>query len=549
MSEIDDPKFFFSPNGKRNFYLELIATIATLKKDKSDDENSTLCHYPSRSNWLLNHIPNLKDEIFKPSCQKLHAELKKLNAKSATLVFTSAHMNAPASAFGHTFLRLDANPNTPLLSYAINYAAQTTEENAFVYAYQGFFGGYNGRYTIEPYYKKLQTYSELEHRDIWEYKLKLSQKELERMVLHIFELRHFYSDYFFLAENCSYNLLWLLEVAKPSINLTQQFNYKAIPLDTIRAIMDENLVQNTTYRPSKHKTILALSNPILQTPTALAFAKSDDYNLSAISRLSKEKKIAALELATALLKIKQQEGTISKKAYLPLFLKLLKHRSKLGKGKKQIVEEPIAPNKGHKSTRVTLGYEKNKKIHLETKFSYHDIYDNDNGFIPGAYINFLETDLEYDNNHLILKKFNLIDIHSYAIQDQLFTPISWQISTGAKRIFKNKLYAYVESGAGITLGNETLFGYATVTPTVYYKSDLDYSLSANLGLLYAPSSSLKFGLLGKDEWFSQQREIQTVEPFFTYSLDTENAFNLKYNHRTINHEAQESFTASWFWYY
>jgi hypothetical protein len=239
-SEIDDETFFFADDGKFNPKAKLQASIEKLISDKSDDKNSTLCRYPSRSRWILKKIPELQEKIKIPQCKRLNNELKKLGAKHVTLIFASAHINSPASAFGHTFLRIDNNPNTPLLSYAVNYAAQTKEDNGFIYAYQGLFGGYKGRYSITPYYKKLKEYSDLEQRDVWEYTLDLSQKEIERLVLHIFEVRHFYADYFFLAENCSYNLLWLLEVAKEDVNLVNQFSVKAIPIDTIRAIVSEN---------------------------------------------------------------------------------------------------------------------------------------------------------------------------------------------------------------------------------------------------------------------------------------------------------------------
>jgi hypothetical protein len=49
-----------------------------------------------------------------------------LEAEAATLVFTSAYLNNPASLFGHTLLRLDRrgeSGSTPLLAHAVGYAA------------------------------------------------------------------------------------------------------------------------------------------------------------------------------------------------------------------------------------------------------------------------------------------------------------------------------------------------------------------------------------------------------------------------------------------
>ena len=59
-SEIDDEKFFFAKDGKRDARAELRASIEKLIADKSDDENSTLCYYPARSHWILEQFPTLK---------------------------------------------------------------------------------------------------------------------------------------------------------------------------------------------------------------------------------------------------------------------------------------------------------------------------------------------------------------------------------------------------------------------------------------------------------------------------------------------------------
>ena len=461
----------------------------------------------------------------------------------------SAHINSPASAFGHTFLRIDENSKTPLLSYAVNYAAQTNEENGFVYAYQGLFGGYKGRYSIAPYYTKLKEYSDLEQRDVWEYTLDLTQEEIDRMVLHIFEIRHFYADYFFLGENCSYNLLWLLEIAKEDVELTDKFNHKAIPIDTLRAVLSENLIKKSRYRPSKRKEILNIAKTIESNKKALDFAKSDEYNLTQIADLTKEEKIASLELATALLRIKLSEQKITKKAYLPKFLNILKSRSKLGVITKTEAKTPESPLDGHYSAKTSLTYAQDTTLKARAKVSYHDIYDNDYGYISGSYINFFDTAVKYKDNKLTLDEINVLDIRSYALQDAIFKPISWQVALGAKRIFNHELNAYLQAGGGLALGNNNLYAYATLTPTIYYKNQEEHSISANMGLLYNPSSSFKFGLLGTQEWFDKNRAIKKLEPFITYTINQSSALNLQYAYHELNKLSEEDLMLSWFWYY
>ncbi len=549
-SEIDDPRFFFSTQGKKDLKAELIATIEHLINDKSDDENSTQCIYPSRTAWIVEQLPQLNDHISHPKCTKLHHDIQTLNAKQITLILASAHINSPASAFGHTFLRVDANPDTPLLSYAINYAAQTNEDNGFIYAYQGLFGGYHGLYSVEPYTKKLKTYSDLEQRDVWEYPLELTQEEIDRLILHVMELQHFYADYFFLKENCSYNLLWLLEVAKPNLELTSKFTIKAIPIDTLRAIDQSNLIKETLYRPSKRKKILALTQELQDEPLAIEFATSQEQNLSTIALLSPTKRAKALELASQLLQVRHAKGELDQKKYQHSFLKLLRARSQLGKVPHQAISPPTPPREGHDSTRLSLSYGKEQEFEARVKIAYHDVYDNEAGYISGAYINFLDTAIDYNNQKLTLKELNLLDIRSYAIQEGIFHPISWQVATGTKRLFNQELNAYLQVGAGITLGQDQLFGYLMLTPTLYYRHDEQLSMATQMGMVYNPSSKLKVAILGKKEWFNKAISYQELTPFITYSIQKQVALNLTYRYQEqSNMPSREDLILSCFFYF
>ena len=106
---------------------------------------------------------------------------KNLQVKSISLIFPTAYISSPASMQGHTFLRLDKDINTPLIANAINYSARTNETFGAIFAYKGLFGGYKGLYTMMPYYEKIGEYSDLELRDIWEYRLNFAQKEIDRL--------------------------------------------------------------------------------------------------------------------------------------------------------------------------------------------------------------------------------------------------------------------------------------------------------------------------------------------------------------------------------
>ena len=126
--------------------------------------------------------------------------------------------------FGHTLLRVDAKDQTrhkELVAFAINFAAEPeTDDNPALFAIKGLIGSYPGRYTVMPYYRKVREYNDIESRDIWEYKLKLNEEEVNRVLLHLWEMQRAEFDYYFLDENCSYQLLSLLDVAREDLSLS-----------------------------------------------------------------------------------------------------------------------------------------------------------------------------------------------------------------------------------------------------------------------------------------------------------------------------------------
>ena len=102
----------------------------------------------------------------------------------------------------------------------------------------------------------MRTYGALENRDIYEYRLGLSASETRFLLKHVWELKRAFFDYFFIDENCSYQLLALLEVARPSLHLTGNVQPVVLPVETIRLVTTvPGLLQALTYRPSRRTAL------------------------------------------------------------------------------------------------------------------------------------------------------------------------------------------------------------------------------------------------------------------------------------------------------
>ncbi|MGA6925821.1 MAG: DUF4105 domain-containing protein, partial [Desulfosarcina sp.] len=244
-SQVDDPSFFLSPSGKFDPRAELEATLArffTSAGDERENEHPQ-CKFIARYRWLKQELGFDPDRLQEMACPRFDEWLVEMDPGAVTLVFPVAYLNNPASMFGHTLLRIDTQTSraqTRLLDSTINYAADTEHELGVSFAMNGLFGGYHGTFSVAPYYLQVKRYGDVENRDIWEYRLALTDEEVLRMLMHAWELKAAYFDYYFLDENCSYHLLSLLESARPSLHLLDRFGLWAVPADTVRSVAEVN---------------------------------------------------------------------------------------------------------------------------------------------------------------------------------------------------------------------------------------------------------------------------------------------------------------------
>lgn len=445
-SVVDDPKFFASPEGKGDPRAELHATIRSFFEPAVTDTTvkHPVCRFAARFEWLKEKLAIDESRLLVPRCQPLEDLISRIQPESVTLVFPTAHMNSPASMYGHTFLTIETATKSKLLAYAVNYSALTSGTTfAPVYLAKGLLGGYPGFFSILPYYAKLQEYSDVSDRDIWEYPLNLDHEEVLRLVRHTYELEGVYSNYFFFGENCSYGLLYLLEAARPSVHLTDQFGWWVIPLDTIRAARRSGLVADAIYRPSKSTKVEYLGSLLGHDEREAAYGvvrRGDDPGVLLSSPLPNETKIRTLDLASEYLQYVYAKGKMAKPVYVPRFLKLLEARSSLGISDewRYDIPAPPRPDDGHRSNRLSLAggaVEEATFQELRLRPAYHALLDNERGFKRGSAIVFGDVAVRYHPaaRRARLEAIDLIDIVSLAPRTRFFKHTSWRVSTGFAR--------------------------------------------------------------------------------------------------------------------
>ena len=526
-SEIDSDNFFISKNGKYNLKEELFETINSLEKGT----NSVLCRFPLRVKWLKENIPNLN--ITQYSCEELDKFISLVDGKFVTMVFPTAHINSPASMYGHTFIRISSNEETPLISNAVNYAAATTDTNGLIFAYKGLFGEYEGRYSILPYYEKIKEYNNLEQRDIWEYDLDLTQDEIDKLVLHTYELKDSYSDYFFFKENCSYNVLWLLEVARPSLDLVSQFDFKTVPLDSIKVLQKYNLIKNTNFRYSSMRKMKFILNEKIENKEYVKGFIKEDNELN--DSLSTEDKISYLDLKISYLQYQRANNEYDKDEYLKKYLQLLKERSSYKQASTYDIKTPFNPIDSHDSARVSFFYNNNDSFEFSAKPVYNDIYDISDGYLQGAYIDFFDVNIKKEKDeNARLDRFTLLKIKSLAPQDLIFKPISWGIDVGYEHFKQRSDYLKVKPEIGVTFGQNRDFIYLMAGSNLYYKnSEQLYSIGSTIGFITNRFDNLKLGINYSYDKYNKDLKNNQFEAFSTYKLDRNLALNIKYTNDNL----------------
>ena len=551
----DDPAFFNSPHGKTDAAAELESTLAVFfsTAEETDKTQNPQCRFIARYHWLKKELHFDPARLREQSCKRFDQWHAALDPYQITLVFPAAYLNNPASMYGHTLLRIDGkgqDERTRLLAYSISYAANTDETSGLVFAVRGLFGGYPGLFAITPYYIKVREYTDIENRDVWEYQLTLTPREIDRLLMHVWELGPIRFDYYFFDENCAYHLLSLLEVARPGLELTDRFRWWAIPSDTVRAVAEQpGLVKRVVYRPA--------------TATIIRRRLADmDDRQSGLSRGLAERKVSStddrlhglpvaeqarvLELAYDYATYRSASGRDTTTTAQMHELLLARSRLEVPPQRPEVPVPVVRPDEGHKTSRLALGVGSRGGRHFEEislRPTYHDLMDDDGGYTRGAQIEFFNMKWRHyrGDDSLHLEEFTPLNIVSLSPRDDFFTPVSWKVNVGwtRKHFSDNDEPLIFRAGGGSGLafnmpgsheGNSVYYGFLEAELDAGKQFDRNYAMGMGpaLGWLTNISDRWRINLYARSLRYGlgdahNAREL-TLEQ--RYSLNRQSALHL-----------------------
>jgi Domain of unknown function (DUF4105) len=284
VSQVDGKRFFLAPDGARNPEAELAATLVAFAQPvvTGREDEHALCRFPARRRLLDDrlHFGSALPALVCPALTRFQLDLDPV---SVSLVYVANFLDNPASAFGHTFLRLKKRrpagsaASSDALDHSVEYTATTDTDNPFLYAFKGLMGMFPGVFRFHSFASKAHEYANAEARDLWEYDLNLNQSEVELLTLHLWELSDTHLDYYYLTKNCSYHALASIEAAAPRIDLVTHLNLFVLPRDTIKALFTvPGLVRKIDYRPSLRSQFRAqVSRSSTSPPSAPVPAPTD----------------------------------------------------------------------------------------------------------------------------------------------------------------------------------------------------------------------------------------------------------------------------------
>jgi hypothetical protein len=493
---VDGKRFFLAPDGARNPEAELTATLVAFAQPVAaghEDEHA-LCRFPARRR-LLDEQLRFGNALPAPACPALSRFQKSLAPESVSVVYAANFLDNPASAFGHTFLRLKkrrpagATASSLELDRSVEYTANTDTDNPLLYAFKGLTGMFRGVFRFHAFESKVHEYANTEARDLWQYDLNLNQAELELLTLHLWELADTHLDYYYLTKNCSYHALATLEAAAPRIDLVAHLNFVVLPRDTVKALFTApGLVRRIDYRPSLRSQFRA---QVSRLSAAQHSAVSDllrDASVPLPSHFSIHEATAVLTAADLILAARASESPDPKldAARTLLISRRARLSSTLPSAYPVRAPSDKAPERAHGSLRLTLGsgitsqYQSSFNT-IGGRLALHDLTDPPDGEPELSQLQFLDTRLRYDpgQRSFTLDRLTFAELVALNPLTRYERALSWRVRAFGMRLHDAACPDCFAHGADFSLGgtfateNEHLAVFVMADTYVAFSRHLD----------------------------------------------------------------------------
>ncbi|MCU7554918.1 DUF4105 domain-containing protein [Alteromonas sp. ASW11-19] len=508
VSDIESKAFFLSPDGQFDPYSELKTFIEHASEVMA-------CRFPARYAFAQHH--NLVGYYDLANCDDFTEFMRTSEPEGVTLIFADGYLKNPASFHGHLFIRIDqSGKGDGLLATSLNFGAIVPDDDdPLTYIVKGIFGGYDARFSAQPFYRHHISYGQQELRDLWEYKLDLTPYKKQLLTGLLFELSQIKYQYFFIDENCAYFVARALEIVAPEF-LVKSSDKTVIPSEVIKSVMsagDQQMVSEVTLIKSQQKKFQNHFHVLTKRQqVALAdWIKRDKGLFDGLSKPSQKKVLITLGSYYAFRIQQSPDNENLKQARRDVIKSLLQYEP--GNTIKLEEEQRVYPHEGQAAALLRtelLSLDGNLGGKITMRPTYYDRIQPSGGRPNQSAMAMGQIGFYFDNDHLELDHLYGIHVESFDISS---TGVegdggeSWTLTLGAQRnrlrSIDAKVAAFVAGGYGIATKWRGIVPYLFGHGRVHMKETErdNHSLTA----------SMRAGLEWR--WFGEKAFCEAEKPF------------------------------------
>lgn len=490
-SRVVSREFFLSPVGNTDYLAELKASIRLLNSAHGQE---IACNFPARYQWLAKTQDNIPHYDLK-HCPGLAEFKQHFQKQTVSIVFASEYLDNPVSSFGHTLLVLH-DKDKPLLSAdTIHFAAKTDHRDGFVkYAWKGLTGGYAGYFFRDPFFKKQYQYNISEQRYLHLYTLAFTDKQIDTLLNHLYELRKATFKYYFINENCAYQIGNLLDIATDGVSFPD--SGFVLPIEVIK---------QHRFNYTAHQVLYPTATIVQSLLAGMSKTEQDRFaDIIEGKQLPNDKLSDRLKYALASYYEYNFRVNHIANANYDKVMQLHYTRPALDIATPEPLDKQGA-------SRIAVGYLKTdsrQSMLLSYRPFLQDLLDLQPQDQQTFELSLFEPVLQIHHDTTSLYQFDLISMKSLPARSRYFKPVSWQFYTGLNRNNPaGELDYETEFGLGMT--NKVAFlslNYALNIGVDF--SAGDYYYKPNATLLATFGDHFKLGLTASEKYYNGKKYIE-----------------------------------------
>lgn len=431
-SAIYDSQFILSkPFSPKNELDTTLKAFFKQPKSYSNINEHPQCKFPARLLFITHELNITKDDFPKVVCEELKQYENKAPADTLSLVYASENVKNPSSMMGHTFLKYSGlNYQNDKVEHAISFYTIIESFNLLHLAYQNSHSGMKGFFALQPYRETIKQYIEKENRNVWEYKLRLSDYRKKLMYYHVWELKDKKMSYFFTSYNCSTVIYYILSLANPKI-----YDDKKLwitPLDTVKFLYKYDLIDNSELIASDEWLVKMLKENVTSDEVDTIKNIVENQNYEEIASLN----FYSQKLLEAYATLQYKNSDLNANNYKEI-------EAKIKKDDKQIdISKYKSPNNIPPERQFGVGYARvNDENFAKVSFlgASHLLNDNNREYFGESELKIGYLSLLANSKKIELDEFTLYGMKLYIPYDTLTKDLSYQFEIAVKKEFSKKM--------------------------------------------------------------------------------------------------------------